>query len=498
MLLLKKQNLNRHLVFFLFLGFCYFSFFLRLTSYPLLMWDESRFAVNALEMLKTHNFIVQYYNGVPDMWNTKPPLASWLMAICFKLIGYNELAVRMTSALAATFVSMVIFRFVRKQTKDLFSAFLSGMVFITSIGFIGSHVARSGDADSLAVLFITLFVFYFYELIIGYGNNQSVSPWRFYRPAIFLSLVFMTKSSYGLICLPGLFFLIIYFKKFRILFNRHFYFSFLVSLIPILVYSIARENENQGYLNAVLQNDFLNRYTSSFEEHLHPFYYYFVEIARTRFFPWIYFFPLSLLVLLMSKNEWVKKTLIVNLVMSSSILLFLSFSQTKTEWYDAAFYPFASIFIGVGVKEVLVYFINALKVKSQVVQNTLYVILFVTIFYYPVRKVIRYANSKPPQADHYQLKYGPFMKKIYSSDFSSPIKYLEPGYNAHLLFYTEVYQLKNQNPTIVKDWSDFKKNELVATCTPSLKTEIEKRYEVSLFFKDEYCTCYKIIGKKFQ
>ena len=82
--------MNRHLVFFLFFIFCYFSFFLRLTSYPLLMWDESRFAVNALEMLKTNHFIVQSCNGVPDVWNTKPPLASWLMAICFKLIGYNE------------------------------------------------------------------------------------------------------------------------------------------------------------------------------------------------------------------------------------------------------------------------------------------------------------------------------------------------------------------------------------------------------------------------
>lgn len=496
MLILKKQNLNRYLVFFLFLGFCYFSFFLRLTSYPLLMWDESRFAVNALEMLKTNHFIVQSYNGVPDMWNTKPPFASWLMAICFKLIGYNELAVRITSALAATIVSMVIFRFVRKQTQDLFSAFLSGMVFITSIGFIGSHVARTGDADSLAVLFITLYVFYFYELIIGYENNQSVSRWRFYRPAIFLGIAFMTKSSYGLICLPGLFFLIIYFKKYRILFNRHFYFSFLVSLIPILAYSIARENENQGYLNAVLQNDFLNRYTSSFEDHLHPFYYYFVEIVRTRFFPWIYFFPLSLLVLFMSKNARVKKTLIVSLVMSSSILLFLSFSQTKAEWYDAAFYPFASIFIGVGMKVVMAYLINRLSVKSQAVQNVVYVILFVVIFYYPVGKVISYANSRPMQADHDQLKYGPFMKKIYSSDFSSPVNYLEPEYNAHLLFYTEVYQQKNKNPIIIKDWNDLTKDELVATCTIALKTEIEKTFEVSIFFQDEYCTCYKIIDSK--
>ena len=121
---------------------------------------------------------------------------------------------------------------------------------------------------------------------------------------------------------------------------------------------------------------------------------------------------------------------------------------------------------------------------------------FIVIFYYPVRKVISYANSKPSQADHYQLKYGPFMKMIYASEYLSPVKFLEPEYNAHLLFYTKVYQRKNKTPIIIKDWNGLTKDELVATCTPSLKTEIERTFEVSIFLQDEYCTCYKIIDSK--
>ncbi len=53
---------------------CYIIFFRHLGEFTIRIWDEGRNATNALEMLKTGNPIVTYFNGQPDMWNVKPPL----------------------------------------------------------------------------------------------------------------------------------------------------------------------------------------------------------------------------------------------------------------------------------------------------------------------------------------------------------------------------------------------------------------------------------------
>ena len=42
---------------------------------PIALWDESRLAVNALEMRQRGFSLVTTYGFAPDLWNTKPPLS---------------------------------------------------------------------------------------------------------------------------------------------------------------------------------------------------------------------------------------------------------------------------------------------------------------------------------------------------------------------------------------------------------------------------------------
>ena len=53
------------------------------------IWDESRGAVNAVEMMQNGNCIVVTFDDTPDYWNSKPPLFVWLKVVCFKLFGVN-------------------------------------------------------------------------------------------------------------------------------------------------------------------------------------------------------------------------------------------------------------------------------------------------------------------------------------------------------------------------------------------------------------------------
>jgi 4-amino-4-deoxy-L-arabinose transferase-like glycosyltransferase len=69
-----KINIHAAASFILLLFLCITSFFLRLSAIPVRIWDESRNAMNAWSMYLNGNPFIPYYEGAPDMWNTKPPL----------------------------------------------------------------------------------------------------------------------------------------------------------------------------------------------------------------------------------------------------------------------------------------------------------------------------------------------------------------------------------------------------------------------------------------
>ena len=75
------------------------AFLWHLGSIGLVDETEPLFAEAARQMTVTGDWITPYFNGVTRF--DKPPLIYWLMAIAYKLIGVNEWAVRLPSALAA-------------------------------------------------------------------------------------------------------------------------------------------------------------------------------------------------------------------------------------------------------------------------------------------------------------------------------------------------------------------------------------------------------------
>lgn len=102
----KERNTKLWIHYSVLTVLCILVLFVKLGSFHMKTWDESMFAVNTYEMLKNGNYFSLYYNGLPDLYNTKPPLTNWLQLLCVKMLGYNELAIRIPSALA-TFLVIV-------------------------------------------------------------------------------------------------------------------------------------------------------------------------------------------------------------------------------------------------------------------------------------------------------------------------------------------------------------------------------------------------------
>jgi len=61
------------------------------------------------------------------MWNTKPPLMIWCQVISMKLLGINEWAIRLPSALAALFTCAIIMLIAVRYVKNFWFGFISRM-----------------------------------------------------------------------------------------------------------------------------------------------------------------------------------------------------------------------------------------------------------------------------------------------------------------------------------------------------------------------------------
>ena len=94
-----------------------------LATIPLVETTEGRYASIAAAMVKTGDWLVPRYNGIPHL--EKPPLAYWLAAASIRLFGESELAVRLPCLLAG--VGLV-----------LATAWLGAAMFGRRAGFVGA------------------------------------------------------------------------------------------------------------------------------------------------------------------------------------------------------------------------------------------------------------------------------------------------------------------------------------------------------------------------
>ncbi|HNZ43557.1 MAG TPA: glycosyltransferase family 39 protein, partial [Bacteroidales bacterium] len=150
-----KTKINTTVQIILLLVLIYLVVFVKLGAFHMRLWDESMFAVNTYEMINNGNYFANYFDGHPDICNTKPVLTLWAQIACVKLLGYNELAVRLPSAIAAALTILLVFVFLYRNYSAIW-AWAAALILITSQGFIGYHTARTAEADSLLTFFLLL------------------------------------------------------------------------------------------------------------------------------------------------------------------------------------------------------------------------------------------------------------------------------------------------------------------------------------------------------
>ncbi len=309
-----------------------------LNKSPIKMWDESRLAINAYEMQKSGNLIVTTHAGEPDMWNTKPPLMIWCQASLMKLIGVNEIAVRLPSAIAALFTCGLLVAFSLIYFKNFWFGCIASLVLVTTNGYLNHHVARTGDYDSLLIFFMMAYS------ICLFLYTQTARKKYLYLFFLSLMLAVLTKGIAGLMFIPGLLIFIACLKEWSIFFkNKHFYIGAGIFLMGVASYYLFREYYNPGYLLTVWNNELGGRYLKTIEGHNHPFDFYYKLLKEKQAYVWFYIAIIGSIIGLCSIDKKTRKLTLFSLILFFSYFLVISSGQTKLAWYSAPFFPLIAL-----------------------------------------------------------------------------------------------------------------------------------------------------------
>jgi 4-amino-4-deoxy-L-arabinose transferase-like glycosyltransferase len=137
------------------LGLAAFNLIFRLGREVVSEWDESLYAISALEMGKTGHLAATTFLGSLDYYNTKPPLNVWLIALSFKTFGTNLVSLRLVSVVSAWLTVAVLLGWARRAIGDVV-ALAAGLVLATTFGFVYVHSGRTAETDALFTLLVLL------------------------------------------------------------------------------------------------------------------------------------------------------------------------------------------------------------------------------------------------------------------------------------------------------------------------------------------------------
>ena len=315
-----------------------------LPVFPINRWDESRLAVNAIEMHATGLSLVTTYGFRPDLWNTKPPLLIWLMSLCMSAFGTSEGALRIPSALATLGSAAIAMGFTWKLTRTSFAPAAAGVVLLTTRGFVGRHSGQTADYEALLCFFVTAYSCLFFHTL----HRRRPKPWQVLLAGALVAGAALTKGVAGLAPGAGLvLYLIVQRRPWRPFQSWSYPVAAVIAAGLVAAFYLGREHAAPGYLRAVATNE-LGRYGVVVENHHTPIWYYPLLIFGA------FGFSLGVFALpLLAEVRWVRGRrragMVFALCMAFAIMAIYTAGKTRIRWYTDPCHPFLAIGCAIGL-----------------------------------------------------------------------------------------------------------------------------------------------------
>lgn len=316
-----------------------------LASHPVQPWDEARTGINAINILRNHEWLVlRDFDQKPDLWNCKPPLWPWLLALSFKLMGPTELGLRLPAALAGMATVLVLYRAGRRWLGGWEGGLLAALVLLTSAGYVSYHVTRSGDFDALLTLWTTLGTLNWLRYL---AEGRDRHAWL---TGLFFFLAAFTKGVAGLMFGPGLLLATFALGQGQRLRRPAPWLALLPLVLGMGTWYAVREAAAPGYLKGVWDNELGGPALSQLEGHVTVPYYYLATLVEGKFIYWLV--PAlvgGLLGWRMPAGSRARAVARLAVCVAGSFSLVLAAAQYRLPWYDAPMYPLLALLAAAGL-----------------------------------------------------------------------------------------------------------------------------------------------------
>lgn len=464
----------------LLLWFC--LLLLRYDALPLQIWDESRLANNAFEIVQSGKWLVPSYGGVPDHWNVKPPLLIWQMASLMWLGLPPLLAVRLPTMLAALATVLTMWAVCRYTLRDRVAAVLAAVLLLSSSYYTDIHIARTGDYD-VPLGFLTLLYVVTFWLSVEQDREINVKWFAVFAIAVVLAI--MTKGVAGAFGLVGLF--LFTFGKgrlFRLIGNFRVWVLMLLTILLCSAYYLSRELYDPGYLQAVWHEELGGRFFVVNEGHVEGRRFY-ITILLWRFEPGMLLLPFVTITLLRAESRR-RSMATVCLLSAAAILVVLTISRTKIAWYATPMVPFLALGSALGVADGIRW-IEARESQlpklfhARPLQVALGILLAAASAASIYRNQLVMPTDQASDPGYAQYWYGALFEELQARGNSSVI-IVDHGvrsnidYDPMLKFYADIARTKGLRAELIPPTETaLPRGELLATCDPTLVPRLERQ-----------------------
>ncbi len=469
----------RHLTWVILLVPIYVFLFVKLGAFHIRLWDEGWFVVHVYEMMERGSLLVPYYGGEAVFYGSKPPVQTWLQMIAIKLIGYNELAVRLPSAIAAGATVLLVFHWVRKYSTEVM-AWLAALVMLTMDGFVEFHTARGAEADALLTFTLISQVYFFWEWL---RSQEQKHLWGL---AVMLALSFWVKNVAGFMMLPGFaVFMLLYDRQslWRSIKQKEVYLIVGSGILAGLSYLLVREIAQPGHLAFILEKQ-AGRLVNDVG-HDQPFDYYWNRFKDERLsliLPVVViaqFFPF------LRKGESARPFQFAA-VLSLVYFLLISIARSKLEWYAMPLYPLFAIQVG--------YLIGSALIKTKPWQQA---VLTILLLLYPLQVMLEKTqnNTIDEWSRLYEMEEQYLFDAYNQGKDVNNLNVVHDHFDGALLFYK--YKFKEAGIHInLQNNIDLKVGERALVNSDKMKEAMHAVYELDTIDRLENALVFEVVAVK--
>lgn len=303
-----------------------------------LMRAEIYFLDGARSMLERGDLLVPYYEGQPFF--DKPPLTYWLIAAAFRLFGYTPAAARVVPALAAL-AAVAATVWLGMRLFDRRTALSGGLVLATTFAFVS--FARVAMSDMLLALACVVAATLGVEVLA-----EGRGGWRVVGLGAVLGLGFLTKGPVALL-LPGLGLALLVWQR-RTRLPRPDTWWGLGALAFVLFglgwFALVALRLGSGPLEYFFLRENLERFAGETYDSQRPLWYY-LGAYLAEGAPWSLLMPAALVAFRRGDTPEEHRDGVRFLLGWLGLMLVpLSLSRGKLDYYLLPLYPAASLLIG--------------------------------------------------------------------------------------------------------------------------------------------------------